>query len=148
MITDADLPLRHYIYRYFSENGSAPTITVLAHGMNQSKEDIIAGLQRLHRGHALHLAPDGRTILMANPFSGITTDCLVYSGKYQWRANCIWDAFGILVCTRRDGQIQTRCPQSGATLNVDYRDGKTRGDRGIVHFDRPFRRWYDNLVET
>lgn len=146
MIARDDLPLRLSVYRFFADHGRAPVPDDLVELTGMTKTNVWEGLLRLHEGHAL-LLEDGR-IRMANPFSGIETDFMVTSGERSWYANCIWDAFGILVCQGIDGDITTHCPESRQALNLSWENETLGGSHGIVHFDRPFARWYDNLVET
>ena len=147
MIQREDLPLRHYIYDHFARTGHAPAIADVSQALYLSEDQVLEGIRRLHQGHALLLAGDG-SIRMANPFSGVPTDFLVRSGEQQWWANCIWDGFGILVCTGKRGSIKTHCPHSGESLNIEYGKKVIAPEGAIVHFMLPFSEWYNDLVDT
>lgn len=62
-------------------------------------------------------------------------------------ANCAWDALGIPAALHCDAAIIIEDPLGGAPLELSVVDGQVVGE-GLVHFLLPFRRWYDDLVET
>ena len=64
-------------------------------------------------------------------------------------ANCAWDAFGIPAMLGADARIEARHPLTGAGLEFAVEGDSLYGCRGhLVHFALPFRRWYDDIVDT
>ena len=106
-----------------------------------------AAYRRLHDAHALVLEPDGVEIRMLNPFSAVETPHRVEAAGRSWFANCAWDALGIPAALRADAHIEAPTGD-GESMRFAIEAGQVKGWQGVVHFPLPFRRWYDDLIET
>jgi hypothetical protein len=131
---------------------------IVARGVPPNAEEIAATLdlpivtardvfRRLHERHALFLEPDGATVRMAHPFSGVATGFSVHSGGVGYWANCAWDALGIPAALGADAVVDAYYAEDGQQARIEVTGGQMRGE-GFVHFPLPFRRWYDDLVFT
>lgn len=147
-LTEQDWDIRLFIYGYFVEQASPPTVTETAHHFNLSISDARAAYHRLHEHHTLFLQPGTDDIRMANPLSALPTDYRVkVNGRWLW-ANCAWDSLGIPAMLGADAQIEARLPLTGETITYSIEQGVLKANDGIVHFPLPFARWYDDLVDT
>lgn len=64
-------------------------------------------------------------------------------------ANCAWDSLGIPAMLGADARIEARHPLNGEGIEYGVDKGKLRGgQKGLVHFARPFRLWTDDIVDT
>lgn len=138
---------RAAIYAHFAATGQGPTIADTAATLRVSAEAAAGLYHELHARHAILLDAGGETIRMANPFSGVRTGFRVTASATRYWANCAWDALGIPAALHADAAIIIEDPLGGAPLELGAVDGQVLGE-GLVHFLLPFRRWYDDLVET
>lgn len=138
---------RAAIYTHFAATGRAPTVADTASVLLMDTEAVADLYRELHNRHAILLDAGGTAIRMANPFSGAPTGFRVTVETTQYWANCVWDALGIPAALHSDAVITIDDPAGGAALALRIVDGQVIG-HGLVHFLLPFRRWYDDLVET
>jgi hypothetical protein len=143
-----DLVLRNATYRLVVELGRVPTATEVAAAAGRSVDDVLASWRRLHAAHALVLDGDGRSIRMANPFSGVPTAHRVWAAGRWWDANCAWDAFGVCAALHVDGRIESVCPDCGDALLVEVRAGRPDDEKLLFHCLVPARLWWDDIVFT
>src|SRR2546427_6719334 len=64
---------RRYIFDYFFENCRAPVLEEIMRRFALERREAHSLLQALESSHHILLVPETQRILMANPFSGITT---------------------------------------------------------------------------
>lgn len=145
---DALWALRHRIYDGIVRTGVPPSLSDLAAGMALPEDDTLALLHALEDRHAVLLTDDRREVLLANPFSAIPTPYRVTAGSVSYWANCAWDMLGVPAALHTDAEIHATYAADGAPATLAVRDGEVSGADGIVHFLKPFRRWYDDLRHT
>jgi hypothetical protein len=103
---------------------------------------------RLRASRLLLLEPDGVTIRMAPPFSGVPTQHQVSIDGVDYYANCAWDVLGIPAALHRPGLVRSRCEQSLEPLRlVVGTDGPERSS-WLFHCLVPAAKWWDDLVFT
>ena len=147
--TDAfDWAVRNAVYAAITEQGLPPSAADAAATLVVSVDRVRGALHRLNARHALFLTPGTDEIRMAHPFSGVPTSFRVEVGDHAYWANCAWDALGIPAALHADGRIEARNGDDGDPVHLAVEGGRVTGWDGIVHFARPFRRWYDDLIET
>ena len=134
------------MYASFRVKSRAPTPEVLAAVTGSRRAAVISALRTLADEHCLVLLPDGESIWMAHPFSGVETDFRVTLGDHRWFANCVWDGLSILALFG-DGSLNTHSPATGDPLRFDVARGAVRGE-GLVHFLVPARRFWDDIGYT
>ena len=145
---DRDLRIRNATYALFVDLDRAPSASEVADRQRVTSEGVLASWERLHNAHALVLAPGGRELLMANPFSAVPTRHRVLAREKWWDANCAWDAFGICASLTSDGRIETSCPDCDESIRLEVRDGSP-SDTGLVfHCLVPARQWWDDIAFT
>jgi hypothetical protein len=143
-----DLRLRNLTYARFVELGRAPIAEEVAEAADLDRTAVLGGWRRLHDAHALVLDLDGESLRMANPFSGVPTTYRVEAGGRWWYANCAWDAFGICAALHTDGRIEASCPDCGAAIDVEVRDGRPSDERLLFHCVVPASAWWDDIAFT
>src|SRR5215470_16690409 len=106
------------IYRHFAETGQRPSPEVVAERVGADISSVREAYVRLRAQRVLVLEPDGESIRMAPPFSGVPTQHVVIADGIRYFANCAWDAFGIFAALHCPGQLHSRCEQSSEPLNL------------------------------
>ena len=146
--TKADWKIRSFVYARLLQTGRAPDAPTIAAHLSLHSDLAQASLWRLHAAHALVLDVTGN-VLMAHPLSAVPTDYRAFvNGRWHY-ANCAWDSLGIPAMLGQDAQIEARHPLTRETIRYAILDGQLRGgDDMTVHFALPFRRWYDDILET
>ncbi len=147
-LREQDLALRLHIYRFWCQRARPPTVAESAAASGITTAETHAAWQRLHAAHLILLDADGQRICMANPLSAQATDFRVRVGDLWLYANCAWDAPGIPAMLQQDADIEMRYSPRGEMAHFRIRDGQLQAQECLVHFALPFRRWYDDLVET
>ena len=138
--------VRAAVYASFSVKSQVPTPEVLGEVTGSTRTAVISALRTLANEHCLVLLPDGESIWMAHPFSGVETDFVVTVGERRWFANCVWDGLSILALFG-DGSLDTHSPATGELLRLDVAGGAVRGE-GLVHFLVPAGRFWDDIGYT
>jgi hypothetical protein len=103
---------------------------------------------RLRASRLLLLEPDGVTIRMAPPFSGVPTQHHVIVDGVHYYANCAWDALGIPAALHRPGLIHSRCEQSLEPLHLEVGVNGPEPSTWLFHCLVPAAKWWDDLVFT
>lgn len=136
------------IYRHFAETGQRPSLQVVAGRVRADVSSVREACVRLRAQRVLVLEPDGVSIRMAPPFSGVPTQHVVIVDETKYFANCAWDSFGIPAALQRPGRVHSRCEQSGEPLNLEIGlEGPPRCT-WLFHCLVPAARWWDDIVFT
>lgn len=149
MVEQMDWDIRLFVYRLFASRGCPPSVEEIARHFQMAVPNVREALHRLHKSHALFLRPGSDDILMANPLSAVATDYRVTVGKRRLYANCAWDALGIPAMLHADARIEARHALDRDLVHFSIEDSRLSSESGgMVHFAKPFRNWYDNLIDT
>jgi len=143
-----DRPVRLEVYRRLLSDGHAPAAAEIGGRLAFSTADGEAALRRLADGRMLVLRPGTTEVLMANPLSAIPTSFRVETPRGAWWGNCIWDALGIPAMLRTDARVVTRCPDCDEPLTLSLEGGRLLEPTGVIHFQVPATRWWDDIVFT
>ena len=136
------------IYRHFAETGERPSLEVVAESVRADVSSVREAYVTLRARRVLVLEPDGVSIRMAPPFSGVPTQHVVIVHETKYFANCAWDAFGIPAALHRAGQVHSRCEQSGEPLNLEIGLNGPPPCSWLFHCLVPAARWWDDIVFT
>ena len=136
------------IYRHFAETGQRPSLQVGAERVHADISSVREAYVRLRAQRVLVLEPDGVSIRMAPPFSGVPTQHVVIVDETKYFANCAWDAFGIIAALRHAGRVHSRCEQSGQPLNLEIGLNGPPPCSWLFHCLVPAARWWDDIVFT
>ena len=140
--------VRTFVYHHFAETTRPPSVDEAAARFSLSTEEAGSVFEELHQRHAFFLKPGTRSILMANPFSGIETPFKVHANGKTYFANCAWDSLGIPAALHTDAEIEAACSQSGKSINLIVKGGQVSGSDALIHLLVPFRDWYNDLIFT
>lgn len=157
---DFDVRVKVAVYAHFAEMGGRPSpaevaARVAASGGADAGGDVDAlegrvreAYPRLRAQRVLVLEPDGVSIRMAPPFSGVPTQHIVESGDVRYFANCAWDSLGIPAALHRPATVHSRCEQSLAPFDLPVGlDGPPPSD-WLFHSLVPAAKWWDDIVFT
>jgi len=145
---DLDRQVKLAIYRGAAERGTPPPADAVAGALGLALPDLRAAYARLAAQRLLVLEPDGLTIRMAPPFSGVPTQHQVRVGSVDYFANCAWDALGIPAALRQPGEVRSRCEQSLEPLRLPVgRDGPGASE-WLFHCLVPAAQWWKDIVFT
>jgi Alkylmercury lyase len=145
---DSDLQLRAAVYRYFADRAEAPPLGDMARTMRATPADVKAGYQRLYARRMLVPMADGESIRMAPPFSGIPTQHVVRARGKEYFANCAWDSFGIPAALQAEGDVLSRCEQSGEPLRIHLGSDGPPTSTWLFHVAVPAAHWWRDIVYT
>jgi hypothetical protein len=145
---DFDLQLRAAVYRHFAEKAQAPTIGDMCRVMRTPPGEVRHAYQRLYAKRMLVPMPDGESIRMAPPFSGVPTQHVVRVNGKEYFANCAWDSFGIPVALHADGEVRSRCEHTHEPLRVLVGNGGARLSSWVFHVAVPAAHWWRDIVYT
>jgi alkylmercury lyase-like protein len=136
------------IYAHFAETGEAPLLEEIARRVGADAARVRGAYGRLREERVLVLEPDGSSIRMAPPFSGVPTQHTVGAGGREYFANCAWDALGVPAALHLPAEVRSRCEQSGEPLLLPVAlDGPAASD-WLFHCAVPAARWWDDIVFT
>ena len=143
-----DIQVKLAVYRHLAETGRRPSPREVAERVGSDVESVLDTYRRLCAQRVLVLEPDGSSIRMAPPFSGVPTQHVVEAGGVQYFANCAWDALGVPAALHKPGTVRSRCEQSGEPfyLNVSLQ-GPEPSD-WLFHCLVPAAKWWDDIVFT
>ena len=145
---DLEWTVRSFVHEHIVERERPPTVAETAAAMQFREGEARAAYVRLDRRHALFLDPGTDVIRMAHPFSGVPTPFRVHAGGHAYWANCAWDALGIPAALHADAAIDAVLAEDRSPVRLEVEAGRVRGHGEVVHVLRPFRAWYDDLIET
>jgi hypothetical protein len=148
-MSDLDADVRLWVYEQVAATGLVPGPLDLSDHFGLGPSEVDASLRRLADDHdALVLLPGSSLIWMAEPFSAVPTEFKVVADDDTWWGNCIWDGLAILSILGRDGQVETRCPGSNASLVVTVANGRLVQADHVVHFAVAARDWWRSIGFT
>ena len=145
---DLDTQVKLAIYAFTADAGRVPAIAELAERVNVPPAEIGAAFQRLYKDRVLVLNPDGETIRMAPPFSGVRTQHRVRAGGKEYFANCAWDTLGILSALHAEGEVISRCEQTQERIAFHVSRAGPAPEPCVIHFAVPASQWWKDIVFT
>lgn len=145
---DFDMKVKQAIYRAVVETTRMPTVAEVAGHMGASPSAVHAAFGRLYERHILVLEPDGETIRMAMPFSGVPTEHRVHVDGRSYFANCAWDALGVPAALHKPGVVETRCGWSHEPIRLEVGPNGPAPAACVAHFAVPAVHWWKDVVFT
>ena len=142
---------RKFILDHFFERATPPVIEEMMRRFRLGRAEAVALLKELEADHQILLLPGTQRILMANPFSAVTTPFRVRIGSMDYFANCAWDTVSMHVMTGIDAKVESYCHHCGEPIELLLSDGKVKTSQPpepLIFLSMPVARWYENLVNT
>ena len=145
---DIDLAVKLAIYRHFAETGARPSAADVAERACLDQAEVAAAFERLRAQRVLVLEPDGVSIRMAPPFSGVPTQHTVVADGISYFANCAWDTFGIPAALGKTAIVRSRCEQSLIPLELEVGRDVPPASTWWFHCAVPASQWWNDIVFT
>jgi hypothetical protein len=145
---DVDLQVKLAVYRATAAAGRPPDASDVARESGVDLDELRRSYARLRERRLLVLEPDGLSIRMAPPFSGVPTQHVVRVDGVDYWANCAWDALGIPAALHRAGTVHSRCEQSREPLRLEIGLDGPGPSTWLFHCLVPAARWWENVVFT
>jgi hypothetical protein len=145
---EMDSRVKVAVYRHFAETGCRPSPGDVAGRVGSDVEAVLGAYGRLRAQRVLVLEPDGASIRMAPPFSGIPTPHVVEAGGRRYFANCAWDALGVPAALHEPGTVHSRCGQSGEPLRLEVDLQGPEPSEWLFHCLVPAAKWWNDIVLT
>jgi len=143
---DTDVKLA--VYRHIAAAARTPTVGEVAESVGATPGEVREAYERLYRNRVLVLEPDGTTIRMAPPFSGVATQHRVRISDKEYFANCAWDALGVPAALHAPAEVLSRCEQSREPIHLRVREDGPDPEPCVVHFAVPAALWWKDIVYT
>ncbi len=145
---DFDTQIKLAIYRHFAETGRRPSPEEVAEHVGSDIQSILEAYPRLRAQRVLVLEPDGSSIRMAPPFSGVPTPHVVAVAGKRYFANCAWDSLGVIAALQQPGEVHSQCGQSGEPLRLAVTSDGPTPSTWLFHCLVPAAKWWDDIVFT
>jgi len=145
---EVDVRVKTTVYRAVAERGRVPAPEEAADLLGISLPELRAAYARLAGRRLLVLQPDGLTIRMAPPFSGVPTQHVVQVEGIEYFANCAWDALGIPAALQKPGEVRSRCEQSREPLRLRVGTEGPETSTWLFHCAVPAASWWKDIVFT
>jgi hypothetical protein len=116
-----------------------------------SRAEASSALHGIEADHHILLVPGTQRILMANPYSAVTTPFRVKIGGKRYFANCAWDTVSMHVMLRADAEIASYCHHCGSPILLSLSHGErvsSNPPEPLIFLSVPVGKWYDNLINT
>jgi hypothetical protein len=136
------------VYRHTALTGSPPAASEAARSAGITMDELKAAYARLAARRLLVLEPDGLTIRMAPPFSGVPTQHRVRADGVSYFANCAWDALGIPAALERPAEVISRCEQTHEPLVLQVDEEGPEPSDFLFHCAVPAAQWWKDIVFT
>ncbi len=151
-MADLATKVKTTVYRFVADHATMPTVEQVSARLRTPRPEVLGAYAELAAQRLLVLEPDGDTIRMASPFSGIETQHRVAANCKEYQANCAWDTFGIVAALGTDATIHSRCEQSLEPLVIEAPEGHPIGldELGHWRFHTPVQasHWWDDIRYT
>lgn len=143
--------VRLFIFEHFLSHAQAPVVEELMTEFSLSRDHVTAVLHELETARHIALVPGSARILMAFPFSAVTTPFRVQARGRTYFANCAWDAVAFHAMLGDEVVVESHCHHCAAPITVQLRHGRaTRVDpeETIVYLALRPTEWWENIVTT
>ena len=151
MSEDLSKHVRKFVFDYFYEHSRAPVLEEIMEHFHVNREQAYSLLQGLEVSHHILLLPGTQRILMANPFSSITTPFKDTINGRRYYANCAWDTVSLHVMLGEDTTVESYCHHCGEPITIRLSQEKvvaTKPETPLIYLTVPVSKWYDNLINT
>jgi len=145
---DFDTTVKLTIFRTAAETGSLPSASDVAARLDADTPAVRDAFTHLQSKRMLLLNPDGETIRIAPPFSGVPTQHRVTVGANHYYANCAWDSLGIPAALHQPGLVESECAESHEPLRLSVGLDGPEPSSWLFHCLVPAAQWWDDLVFT
>ena len=150
--TDGTLKaIRKFIFDHFFELTVPPVLEEIMAKFSLTRPEAFKALRAIEEDHHILLIPGTQRILMANPYSAVTTPFRVRIGGKQYFANCAWDTVSMHVMLQADAVVDSYCHHCGSPISLSLSHGarvSSTPREPLIFLSVPVGKWYDNLINT
>jgi len=142
---------RKYIFDHFFEYTTAPPLEEVMQRFKLTRKEAFNRFRELEADHHILLIPGTQRILMANPFSAVSTPFKVYVGGSRYYANCAWDTVALHVMLEKEARIASFCHHCADSIEITMSGGEVKASSPpspVIFLSTPVANWYDNLINT
>ena len=142
---------RKYVFDHFYEHTTAPSLEEVMRRFKLTRGEAFRRFRELEIEHHILLVPGTQRILMANPFSAVSTPFRVDLGGRRYFANCAWDTVSLHVMLGEEAMISAFCHHCADPIEITMGGGEVRTSKPtapLIFLSTPVARWYDNLINT
>jgi len=121
------------------------------HRFKLTRKEAFASFMELEADHHILLVPGTQRILMANPYSAISTPFRVYVGSKRFFANCAWDSISLHVMLELDARVESFCHHCAEPIEISLSKREVKSSKPpspLIFLSTPVSKWYDNLINT
>jgi hypothetical protein len=143
--------VRLFIFERFLADSRAPVVEELMTEFSLSRDEVTAVLHTLEGARHIALVPGSARILMAFPFSAVTTPFRVRARGTDYFANCAWDAVAFHAMLGSEVTVESFCHHCAAPISIELRDGRaTRVEpqETLIYLALRPTQWWENIVTT
>ncbi|MBI5206877.1 MAG: hypothetical protein HY934_03710 [Candidatus Firestonebacteria bacterium] len=154
MISDEFIKkVRKFILECLFNTGRAPNLKKIMNNFELSKNEVIQILNKLEEKRHIKRVPGTQNILMALPFSNVTTahEISLSNGK-KFFCNGAIDSLGIsFIFPEQEVSISSYCHHCGEPFEITLKEGNIiiqKPEELFVHLTTPAYHWLDDLTRT
>jgi hypothetical protein len=144
--------VRLRIYEFFLEHGRAPVVEELMIEFGLTREQTVEVLRELSETRGVALVRGTARILMAWPFSGITTPFVARARGRDYMTNCAWDAIAVHSMLHDEPvDVASFCHHCAAPIRIELRDGRAslvEPATTIVYLALRPTEWWEDIITT
>ena len=143
--------MRKFIFDHFFEQSTPPTLEEAMLKFGLTRKDAFSLFREVEADHHILLVPGTQRILMANPYSAVTTPFRVHLGGRLYYANCAWDTVSLHVMLGKDAKVESYCHHCAQPIEIHLRGGKVVSSspkEPLIFLSVAVAKWYDNLINT
>lgn len=143
--------VRLFVFEHFRDHGVPPSLEQIMQRFSLDRTGAFEVLQALETDHHLKMLPDTQHILMAHPFSAISTPFRVFADGRSYYANCAWDAVAVHSTLDEPVRIESFCHHCAADLTIELAGGtmtRTNVPDPLVYLALPAALWWEDIVST
>ncbi len=144
--------IRKFVYDKFRETSQPPVVEEISTRFGLDRREAATTLRSMHAERILVLLPGTVRILMAHPFSALTTPYRVKLNNGQALfANCAYDAVAMHVTLEENIAVRSFCTHCCEPILIELTDEAVRSAQPrdtIIYLGLPFAQWWDDIVNT
>jgi hypothetical protein len=150
-LSDLSKPVRKFVFDRFLEHARPPVLEEIMQKFALDRAVAFGVLRELHDSRQLVLLAGSQRILMAHPFSSITSPFEVTVSNKRYFANCAWDAIAFHVMLDKYVVVDSFCHHCAAKIKIELNKNKIESSNPkdtLVFIGVPAAKWWENVVNT
>jgi len=143
--------VRKFIFDTFEATGAAPVIEQIMPRFGLDRAQAFQALMALQDAHHIALVKGTQRILMAFPFSSVTTPFRVTAQGRTYYTNCAWDSIAMHVALDKEERIDSYCHHCAEKVRIHLREGTVASsspEKVVVYLALPASRWWQDIIDT